>query len=319
LSEFSLGFAKGLPKGVYESGEGILLFLADFVSHPIQTSTQIVEALSTLTELAGENEWELICEPLAPEISQLVKDWDTLPSELRGELAGYAVGKHGGDILAPGALAKVAGKSINSAKELAAICKNIKLANETLVLETAAGLGNSAKIEEIISSARKTKFLGDELGFTAKEMAELKQAGRLETTLEQRLNHLSLPKQESIQLFKEAEEFLRGFKGFRPEQEVRNLIHKTGLPTFPRPKGIPENFRVKLSNKGAGMKYVHPNNEGTYVRVMPGKPHSPLPYQQKPYVTQMKNGKALDNFGNEVASNTPEAHIPIKEFVLRIK
>ena len=42
------------------------------------------------------------------------------------------------------------------------------------------------------------------------------------------------------------------------------------------------------------MEYVHPTNNHLRVRVMPGKPHSPFPHQQKPYVVQMKEGKALD-------------------------
>lgn len=33
---------------------------------------------------------------------------------------------------------------------------------------------------------------------------------------------------------------------------------------------------------------------------MPGKAHSPHPYQQKPYVIQMQNGKAFDKIGNMV-------------------
>jgi hypothetical protein len=31
----------------------------------------------------------------------------------------------------------------------------------------------------------------------------------------------------------------------------------------------------------------------------------------------MKEGKALDKFGNPVAKNTPEAHIPLDEFIYR--
>ena len=65
------------------------------------------------------------------------------------------------------------------------------------------------------------------------------------------------------------------------------------------------------------MKYVHPKNEETFVRVMPGVPHSPYPYQQKPYVIQMKNGKALDKFGNLVSGSDPEAHIPLEEYIYR--
>lgn len=39
-----------------------------------------------------------------------------------------------------------------------------------------------------------------------------------------------------------------------PELQARELIEKTGIRTFPRPSGIPENFRVQISDKGAGMK-----------------------------------------------------------------
>ena len=48
---------------------------------------------------------------------------------------------------------------------------------------------------------------------------------------------------------------------------------------------------------------------------MPGKPHSPLLHQQKPYVTQVRNGKALDKFGNIVDAKDPAAHIPVEDFI----
>lgn len=51
--------------------------------------------------------------------------------------------------------------------------------------------------------------------------------------------------------------------------------------------------------------------------VMPGKPHSPFPHQRKPYVIQMKDGKAFDELGNLVDLNAPEAHLPIGKFVYR--
>ena len=109
-----------------------------------------------------------------------------------------------------------------------------------------------------------------------------------------------------------------------PESQARELIHQTGIRTFPRPQGIPENFRVKLSNEGAGMKYVHPTDEGTYIRVMPGKPHSPWPYQQKPYISYVKNGQYLDKNGNPfdrhgttLSKHATEAHIPYDEFVYK--
>lgn len=184
VSEFSLGFAKGLPRGVYESGEGLFLFIADFVKHPIHTSRQIVNSVSTLVDLVRKDEWGVVAEVLSPEVHQLVTQWDTLPSEKRGELAGYAVGKHGADILVPGAIAKVASKSVKNAQELAAVCKNFQIAQETLVLETAAGIGNTAKVAEVVRNGQSMAFLGEELGFTAKEMGQLKKLGKLEQAID---------------------------------------------------------------------------------------------------------------------------------------
>ena len=78
------------------------------------------------------------------------------------------------------------------------------------------------------------------------------------------------------------------------------MIHQNGILTFQRPTGIPENYLVKITEKGAGMEYVHPTNKNLSVRVMPGKPHSKNLNQRTPYVVQMKEGKTLDKFGNVV-------------------
>lgn len=102
-----------------------------------------------------------------------------------------------------------------------------------------------------------------------------------------------------------------------PEIKIRELIHETGIPTFSKPKGIPENYIVRITDKGAGMEYVHPTNAHLSVRVMPGKPHSSHPHQQQPYVVQMKDGKAFDRHGNLVPHESPTAHIPVKEFIYR--
>ena len=76
---------------------------------------------------------------------------------------------------------------------------------------------------------------------------------------------------------------------------------------------------VFVSDKGAGMKYVHPSNNKFEIRVMPGKPHSPLPHQQKPYVSFRKNDAFFDKFGNIVTREAPEAHIPLEEFIFQLK
>ncbi len=320
FSEFGLGFATGLPKGICESGEGIWLFLTDFATHPIQTAKQMADSVSTLVDLVRTDEWGVVAEALTPELHQLVTQWDALPSHQRGELAGYAFGKHGTDIFVPGSLAKIASKSMKSAQELAALCKNIRTTQETLLLETAANIGNPAKIAEIIEAGQKTAFIAEELGVSAGEMGQLKQAGKLRATLVNNYEHLTPSLQESFELHKKAREALKPYlKKPLPESQVRELIHASGIQTFPRPAGIPENYLVMISGKGAGIEYVHPRNEHIRIRIMPGKPHSPNLHQQKPYVIQQKDGKAIDKFGNYVSTEAPEAHIPLEDFTCLIK
>ncbi len=223
------------------------------------------------------------------------------------------------DVLAPGAIAKVASKSVNSAKELTVICKNIQVAQEVLVLETASGVGVPVRLSEIIDMGKKTVALGEELGFSPPEMGQLQQLGKLESTISKACEYLTPPLRESFELFDKAQEFLKPYKGFMSESEARALIQQTGIKTFPRPHGIPDNFRVKLSKRGAGMVYVHPNHTHTSVRVMPGKPHSPFPYQQQPYVIYMQDGKYMNKLGCAVSSGElPEAHIPYNDFFSEI-
>ncbi len=66
---------------------------------------------------------------------------------------------------------------------------------------------------------------------------------------------------ESIAKHKYARDFLKPYaKKPMLEAIIREYIHETGIPTFPKPIGIPENFLVMITDKGAGMEYVHPTN-----------------------------------------------------------
>jgi len=209
---------------------------------------------------------------------------------------------------------------VKSAQELAAVCKNLQIAQETLVLETAAGIGNSAKIAEVVRNGQTMMALGEEVGLSAREMAQLKQAGKLEGTISHTFESISKnpAMRESFEVFKKAEAFLEPYsKGFMSEIQARELIHQTGIRTFQRPAGIPENFIVRVTDRGAGMEYMHPTNTHISIRVMPGKPHSPNPSQQKPYIIQKKDGKAFDKHGNMIKQKAPEAHIPLEEFIYR--
>ncbi|MCH9621354.1 MAG: hypothetical protein S4CHLAM20_07740 [Chlamydiia bacterium] len=117
--------------------------------------------------------------------------------------------------------------------------------------------------------------------------------------------------------FNFAEEYLKPYRGvvFDREDDVKKLIKRVGIPVFSRPKGIPKDYEIQVSKYGAGIKYIHPKNDKTYVRVMPGKPHAKWPAQRKPYVVNMKHGKYIDKYGNMVNKKTAEAHIPLEEFV----
>ena len=122
---------------------------------------------------------------------------------------------------------------------------------------------------------------------------------------------------ESVKKFKKGAELLKPYKGhYLPENQIRKILHQAGFETFPKPKGIPKDFKIKLSKKPGGMKYINPNNPNEYIRIMPGKPHSPNVCQQKPYVNlRGKEGLSRDKFGKIVANNAPEAHIPLDEFI----
>jgi len=65
------------------------------------------------------------------------------------------------------------------------------------------------------------------------------------------------------------------------------------------------------------MIYIHPTNNQFSVRVIPGKPHSLYPYQQKPYVIQATDKGAFDKTGNLVSFDDPKVRIPLEEFVYR--
>lgn len=177
VSEFSLGFAKGLPKGVYESGEGLVQFVSDLLTHPIHTGKQIWDTLSLLGNLAQSEQWDVISQAIVPEVHQLIKEWDTLLSDKRGELAGYAFGKYGADIVIPGALSKAVSTSMKGIQELSIVYKGLQNAEKTLILESVSSLENGKKIAEVIKN--KTAIIAEKLGFNPHEVAQLENIGKI--------------------------------------------------------------------------------------------------------------------------------------------
>jgi tetratricopeptide (TPR) repeat protein len=162
FQDFSKGFAKGLPNGIYESGRDIIVFLTNAFAHPVQTGGQMLDAITVLTDLARTGQWSSLSEILVPEIHQLIQNWNTIPSDKRGELAGHAFGKYGTDILIPGALAKAVSKGIKGTQELSNVYRGLKTAEQTLLLESVAGLESGARIAEVVQLEKQISgWLGE--------------------------------------------------------------------------------------------------------------------------------------------------------------
>ena len=179
-----------------------------------------------------------------------------------------------------------------------------------------------ANFRRVIQAGHNNMALAQEFGFSGHDIIQMKKTGILDRTVAVTFENIAQDKTmfDSMVKSKVSENFLKPYRGkYLPEIKVKQLIRKTGIRTFPRPQGIPENYRIKVSNDGAGINYVHPKNNHLSVRVMPGKPYSQYTHQCNPYVIQMKEGKAFDKFGNLVNHKSPEAHIPINEFVYRSK
>ena len=219
----------------------------------------------------------------------------------------------------PSAIPDLQRLSYDEIVDLLELIESDSFEEKLLVLEAMAEGGSTGvNIGEVIASANRAITAGEELGFTAKEVAGLKQSGELERIIAKGRDFFTgNPElQASYDLFKNAKDTLKPYvKKPMPETNIRQLIHQSGIPTFERPAGIPANYLVRISEKGAGIEYVHPTLEKTSIRVMPGMPHSPNPSQQIPYVVHLIENKAVDKYGNFVNPKSPKAHVPLDEFI----
>ena len=211
LAEFTRGFAEGLSQGIFKGGKESLLFVGNCVTHPIHTAKQLYEACSTLAKYVHTKDWETIGKALSPELHKVITQWDYTPSRERGRLIALSVGEFGGQVVVPGAGAKIIAKGIKGAQEVTYVLKNLGRVEDVILLEAAAEVGSGAKFGEILHAGKRTVYLGEELGFTAKEMGHLKQAGKLETTVSKSYERLSLPMKESAALYKEAQIALKQY------------------------------------------------------------------------------------------------------------
>ena len=135
VTDFSIGFIKGFPKGAIESGHQLFTFASECITHPIATGKSICEAISTLVQMSASQEWKTIAETLVPDVTELIKEWNMLTPQEQGEKAGYVFAKIGGDFFLPGAACKIMANGVKGAKEIAVITRNLKKAEKTLVLD----------------------------------------------------------------------------------------------------------------------------------------------------------------------------------------
>lgn len=133
---FSQGFLLGAPQGLSDGfreipislwyslrGVGQLLWAG--VSDPIAVPQKMIDATTRVVEYLKTKDLETLAEQLAPEMAELVNDWDNYDSKTRGEKSGYLLGKYGVSLLA----------SCGSAKAVTAY-QELRKTNALCLMET---------------------------------------------------------------------------------------------------------------------------------------------------------------------------------------
>lgn len=91
-------------------------------------------------------------------------------------------------------------------------------------------------------------------------------------------------------------------------------MHKRGIKTFKRPKGVPNEWEVKITKDNGGMMYIDPKNPHHRIRVMAGNPKSPNIAQRRAYVVHQTPEGRLNKKGKLVEIKCADSHIPLEEF-----
>jgi tetratricopeptide (TPR) repeat protein len=138
LISFSLGLTEGLVQGgtqasiefipsLLSSLQGISQSLWALIQNPIQTSSEFIHAAYACVEFIKDHTSEQIFSELAPELKQLITNWNIFDDRKKGEITGQIIGKYGIELFAGGSLVK----GIKIYREL-------RKANNLLVFETIA-------------------------------------------------------------------------------------------------------------------------------------------------------------------------------------
>jgi len=222
--DFSAGIITGIAKGAVGSTKQMLLFAANAITHPLDTSVGIYEGFSNLSKLAVSQEWKLLSQSLAPEVCDLVDQWNNLSMKERGEKSGYIVGKYGADILMPTASAKAISQGVKGAKELVVIVKNLEKTERLMPLEALAG-GSSEVFAETVYSWK----IAEEAAVCPKQLL-----GNIErfSSITTKTDILNIIKPKGIWIGKEGtKNYIRLFEGGQSEaMYVFKKLIKDGTP-----------------------------------------------------------------------------------------
>jgi len=234
IKKFSSNFIEGFVRGAKESVVGLVHFGKDCILHPINTVKEIYEVCSILHSLVRTNEWKTIGKALSPEVYELITNWEELQLEKRVELSGFAVGKYGTDVFAPGTLLKVGKSAIHDGKIIANLAKHLSASEKLLLIEAgidSGALSKAAKFEnqsfyKQINSKRIISF-DEEPGFIVQKANHYKQSGRLEAAVNNELEKL-VPQSKS-EVYKAA---------IRQNKHVKMVRDYLDKPTKEIQKGI---------------------------------------------------------------------------------
>ena len=180
-ADFAIGFAEGFPRGLHNCGSELYDCAYNTIRHPIRTTQEVYEGMSTLAKLAHDYEFALICESFSPEAYKLATQWHTLPNREKGELAGYCTGKYGPELAAIYAAANPA-KVSKALKPLSKAAGKLRRGKNLALVEAGAASSNSpSQFAKFAANIKGKKFQkGRHFSQSAKRLRETKTAGQLE-------------------------------------------------------------------------------------------------------------------------------------------
>ncbi|MEI6241892.1 MAG: tetratricopeptide repeat protein [Chlamydiota bacterium] len=228
VCSYSQAFVEGVRDGARDSGTDMVSFLANTAMHPINTAQQTYQAFATMSQLVKSNEWATISKALAPEISELATKWDTLSAEEKVYLSGKALGKHGSDILIPGAAVKLIAE-VKTLQKVTSVNRMMMNAEKSFPLESAIESEICSCPMKTAETLSDTSVSMDKLAETGKviDRADFTKAGRgLAKHGNRSEGAFPKPKGNPSQINEQGQKILESILN-HPQKKITRWYHKT--------------------------------------------------------------------------------------------